>query len=118
MLGFKNLSGKPDEAWISTALAEMLSTELAAGEQVRTIPGENIARMKVDLSLADADSFGQDSLTKIRNHLGTDLIVVGSYLAMGKAGAGQDPARFSPAGYGRGRDHRFRLRDRHRKRIA
>ena len=86
VLGFKNLSGKPDEAWISTALAEMLSTELAAGEQVRTIPGENIARMKVDLALADADSFGQDSLTKIRNHLGTDLVVVGSYLAMGKAG--------------------------------
>ena len=86
VLGFKNLSGKPDEAWISTALAEMLSTELAAGEQVRTIPGENIARMKFDLSLADADSFGQDSLTKIRNHLGTDLVVVGSYLAMGKSG--------------------------------
>jgi tetratricopeptide (TPR) repeat protein/TolB-like protein len=89
VLGFKNLSGKPDEAWISTALAEMLSTELAAGEQVRTIPGENIARMKVDLALADTDSFGQESLTKIRNHLGTDLVVVGSYLAMGKAGAGK-----------------------------
>jgi eukaryotic-like serine/threonine-protein kinase len=89
VLGFKNLSGKLDEAWISTALAEMLSTELAAGEQVRTIPGENIARMKVDLALADADSFGQESLTKIRNHLGTDLVVVGSYLAMGKAGAGK-----------------------------
>ena len=86
VLGFKNLSGKPDEAWISTALAEMLSTELAAGEQVRTIPGENIARMKFDLSLADAESFGQDSLAKIRSHLNTDLIVVGSYLAMGKAG--------------------------------
>ena len=65
VLGFKNLSGKPDEAWISTALAEMLSTELAAGEQVRTIPGENVARMKFDLSLADADSFGQESLAKI-----------------------------------------------------
>jgi serine/threonine protein kinase/tetratricopeptide (TPR) repeat protein/TolB-like protein len=86
VLGFKNLSGKPDEAWISTALAEMLSTELAAGEQVRTIPGENIARMKVDLALTDADSFGKDSLTKIRTHLGTDLVVVGSYLAMGKTG--------------------------------
>jgi eukaryotic-like serine/threonine-protein kinase len=89
VLGFKNLSGKPDEAWISTALAEMLSTELAAGEQVRTIPGENIARMKVDLALADADSFGKDSLARIRNHLGTDLVVVGSYLAMGKSGGGK-----------------------------
>jgi eukaryotic-like serine/threonine-protein kinase len=64
----------------------MLSTELAAGEQVRTIPGENVARMKFDLSLADADSFGQESLAKIRNHLGTDLVVVGSYLAMGRIG--------------------------------
>jgi eukaryotic-like serine/threonine-protein kinase len=89
VLGFKNLSGKPDEAWISTALAEMMSTELAAGEQVRTIPGENVARMKFDLSLADADSFGQASLAKIRTHLGTDLVVVGSYLAMGKAGGGK-----------------------------
>src|SRR6185295_4404900 len=89
VLGFKNLSGKPDEAWISTALAEMLSTELAAGEQVRTIPGENVARMKADLALADADSFGKDSLAKIRNHLGTDLVVVGSYLSMGKTGGGK-----------------------------
>ena len=89
VLGFKNLSGKPDEAWISTALAEMLSTELAAGEQVRTIPGENIARMKVDLALTDADSFGQESLAKIRHHLGTDLVVVGSYLAMGRSGGGK-----------------------------
>ena len=89
VLGFKNLSGKPDEAWISTALAEMLSTELAAGEQVRTIPGENIARMKVDLALADTDSFGQESLTKIRNHLGTDLVVVGSVSGDGQSGAGK-----------------------------
>jgi tetratricopeptide (TPR) repeat protein len=85
VLGFKNLSGKPEEAWISTALAEMLTTELAAGEQMRTIPGENVARMKQDLSLAEADSFGQDTLTKIRKHLGTDMVVVGSYMAMGNA---------------------------------
>jgi TolB-like protein len=87
VLGFKNLSGRPDEAWISTALAEMLSTELAAGEQVRTIPGENVARMKFDLSLADTDSFGQDSLAKIRTHLGTDLVVVGSLSRNYAAGA-------------------------------
>jgi eukaryotic-like serine/threonine-protein kinase len=89
VLGFKNLSGKPEEAWISTALAEMLSTELAAGEQMRTIPGENVARMKHDLALQDADSFGQDTLQKIRKNLGTDMVVVGSYLAMGSSGGGK-----------------------------
>ncbi|HZQ24883.1 MAG TPA: protein kinase [Terriglobales bacterium] len=89
VLGFKNLSGKPETAWLSTALAEMLSTELAAGEQVRTIPGENIARMKHDLALEDADSFGQETLEKIRKHLGTDLVVLGSYLVMGNAAGGK-----------------------------
>lgn len=84
VLGFKNLSGKPDEAWISTAVAEMLTTELAAGEQVRTVPGENVARMKMDLSLADADSFAADTLAKIHKNLGSDLVVLGSYLALGK----------------------------------
>lgn len=86
VVGFRNLSGKPDDAWLSTALSEMLTTELAAGEQLRTVPGENVARMKSDLSLADADSFGSDTLAKIRKRLGTDLVVLGSYVATGKSG--------------------------------
>jgi serine/threonine protein kinase/tetratricopeptide (TPR) repeat protein len=89
VLGFKNLSGKPDEAWISTALSEMLGTELSAGEELRTVPGENVARMKSDLSLAESDSFAQDTLAKIRKNLGTDLVVVGSYLALGQASQGK-----------------------------
>src|SRR6267142_1908961 len=34
VLGFKNLSGKPDADWLSTALSEMLTTELGAGEKL------------------------------------------------------------------------------------
>jgi len=83
VLGFKNLSGKTDEAWISTALAEMVGMELGSGQQMRVIPSENVARMKLDLSLPAADAYSQDTLTKIRNHLGTDMIVSGSYLALG-----------------------------------
>jgi tetratricopeptide (TPR) repeat protein len=89
VLGFKNLSGNPDKAWISTALAEMLTTELAAGEQLRIEPGENVARMKLDLSLADTESFGQETLARIRHHLGTDLVVLGSYLALGNESGGK-----------------------------
>src|SRR6266568_504110 len=86
LLGFKNLSGRPDRAWLSVALAEMLSTELAAGETLRTIPGENVARMKIELALADAESLAPDTLARIRNNLGTDLVVLGSYLALGAKG--------------------------------
>jgi tetratricopeptide (TPR) repeat protein len=82
VLGFRNLSGRPEEAWMSTALSEMLTTELAAGERLRTVPGEDVARMKLDLALSDADSFGRETLARIRNHLGSDLVVLGSYLAV------------------------------------
>src|SRR6185295_7038773 len=82
VLGFQNLSGRPDAAWLSTALSEMLTTELAAGEQLRTIPGENISQMKISLALADADSYGKTTLSKIRDNLGADHVVVGSYVPL------------------------------------
>ena len=83
VVGFKNLSGKPDQAWLSTALAEMLTTELGVGEQLRMIPGENVARMKHDLALPDADSFSNETLARIHKHVNSDLVVLGSYLEAG-----------------------------------
>jgi DNA-binding winged helix-turn-helix (wHTH) protein/tetratricopeptide (TPR) repeat protein len=82
VLGFKNLSRKTDDEWMSTAMAEMLGAELASGQQIRVIPSENIARMKVDLSLAPTDTYGQETLGKMHNHLGTDMVATGSYLAL------------------------------------
>jgi eukaryotic-like serine/threonine-protein kinase len=82
VLGFKNLSGREEEAWVSTALSELLSADLAAGERLRLIPGENIARMKVDLVLPSADSYSADTLARIRKRLGSDMVVLGSYLAV------------------------------------
>ncbi|MBZ5600039.1 MAG: tetratricopeptide repeat protein [Acidobacteriia bacterium] len=83
VLGFENLSGRPDKAWLSTALSEMLTTELAAGEQLRTVPGENVAQMKINLALPDADSYGRDTLAKIHNNLNADDVVLGSYILLG-----------------------------------
>jgi serine/threonine protein kinase/tetratricopeptide (TPR) repeat protein len=83
VLGFKNVSERQDEAWLSTALAEMLTTELAAGEQLRAIPGENVARMKINLSLPETGSFGRDTLERIRKNLNADEIVLGSYVPLG-----------------------------------
>src|SRR5260370_10618220 len=83
VLSFKNLSGRPDESWLSTALAEMLTTEVAAGEQLRLIPGENVAQMKASLSLTEEDTYSKATLNRIRKNVGTDNVVVGSYLALG-----------------------------------
>ena len=83
VLGFKNLSGRPDTAWLSTALAEMLTTELSAGGKVRTIPSESVAQTKIDLSLSEADSLSPATLRRVHKNLDSDFVVTGSYLDRG-----------------------------------
>jgi TolB-like protein/tRNA A-37 threonylcarbamoyl transferase component Bud32 len=82
VLGFRNLSGDQQTAWVSKALAEMLATELSSGGHLRTIPGENVARMKREFSLVDTDSLARDTLVRIRESLGTDVVVLGSYVIL------------------------------------
>jgi eukaryotic-like serine/threonine-protein kinase len=79
VLGFTNLSGDVQEEWLSTALSEWLTTELTAGEQLRAVPSQSVARMKMELPLPDVDSLGAESLARIRRNLATDFVVVGSY---------------------------------------
>lgn len=83
ILGFRNLSGRTETAWVSTALSEMLATELAAGEKLRTVPGETVARTKMDLSLSDTDTLAPDTLDRVRKNLGSDFVVLGSYFDLG-----------------------------------
>ncbi|MEA2694069.1 MAG: eukaryotic-like serine/threonine-protein kinase, partial [Acidobacteriota bacterium] len=89
VLGFKNLSGRPDVAWLSVALSEMLATDLAAGGKLRVIPAETVARMKVELALSDFDTLARDTLTQIRGNLGSDVVVLGSYIALGREAGGR-----------------------------
>jgi tetratricopeptide (TPR) repeat protein len=89
VLGFKNSSGRTEAAWLSTGLSEMLTTELGTGEKIRTVAEENVARAKLDLSLSDADSLAKDTLKRVRDNLGTDYVVLGSFVDLGKEAGGQ-----------------------------
>lgn len=82
ILGFRNLSPGQEAAWLSTALAEMLATELAAAESLRIIPGEEIARAKRDLRLENVESHAAPTLARIRGATGADFVVAGSYVVL------------------------------------
>ncbi len=84
VIGFNNLSGGDDVAWLGTALAEMLTTELARGEALRTVPGENVASMRQQLELDVAASFAASDLERVRSLLGCDFLVSGSYVTLGQ----------------------------------
>lgn len=80
VLGFRDLSGGKESAWLSTALSEMLSAELSAGGRLRAVPGESVARVKLELALPEVDSLAKDTLGRLRALLDADLVVLGSYL--------------------------------------
>jgi tetratricopeptide (TPR) repeat protein/TolB-like protein len=80
VLGFRNLGGDQGQGWLSTALSEMLTTEIAAGDQLRTIPGENVTRAKLDIKLPEAEALAPTTLEELNHILGADVVVLGSYL--------------------------------------
>ena len=89
VMGFTNASGNARDLWLSTAFTEMLATELAAGDHLRTVPEEDVGRAKLELSLTNKDSYGSNTLNKIRKDIGCDYVVTGSYLAIGQGGNGR-----------------------------
>jgi tetratricopeptide (TPR) repeat protein len=89
VLGFQNLTGRRNIEWLSTALSEMLSTELAAGQNLRIVPGENVARAKAGLSLVTFDTYNEHTLTRLKKNLRTDLVVLGSYVDLGTQAGNQ-----------------------------
>ena len=89
VLPLRNLSGRPEKDWVSTALPEMLTAELAAGGKMRTFPGENIARASADLKLTGMQTLAPDTLERLWKYLGSDYVVLGSYLDQGNEKSGQ-----------------------------
>jgi tetratricopeptide (TPR) repeat protein len=89
VMGLQNLSRRSEAAWLSPALSETLTMELASGGELRAIPGESVARMKIDLAVSDVDSYALDTLSRIRKNIGVDVLVLGSYLAVGRDGDAQ-----------------------------
>jgi len=88
VLGFRNLSGRPDAGWISTALAELIGRELsAASDALRLVPPEEVFRAQRALNLAAQDSLPRDSLEKLRDSAGARWVVLGSYLCVGPGSA-------------------------------
>ena len=95
ILGFKNLSGRPDTAWLSTALSELLTSELAAGEKLLTyLDLGDGSGIRVDLRVQDAKS-GQIVSTVTRRgseaHL-DELITLAGSEVRGKLGVGPTAA--------------------------
>jgi tetratricopeptide (TPR) repeat protein len=82
VISFHDLSGKPENAWLSRAVSEMLTTELDADSKLRTLPGDVTARLRADLALPDQNGYSTETLGRIRRAAECDYVITGSYLVM------------------------------------
>ncbi len=79
VLSLHNQTGDPEVAWLATAVAEMLTTELARGESLRTVLGDHATRAQRQLGIDASSAPSPDVLANLRSLLGCDYLVLGSY---------------------------------------
>ena len=84
VFGFKNLSGQAQDDWLSGALAEMLTTELSAGGQLRIVSGRDVQRLRTDLNVSDGPEMAKATLIQVRSRMGADVAVSGSFVELGR----------------------------------
>jgi DNA-binding winged helix-turn-helix (wHTH) protein/tetratricopeptide (TPR) repeat protein len=89
VLGFHSLSGDGQDAWLATALSEMLSTELSGGEKLRLVSGEDVVNLRLAAPWSQTDTLDQATTARIGNALDSDLLVLGSYTTIGKPESSQ-----------------------------
>ena len=82
VLGFRNLPGRPEDAWLSSALSEMLNTELAAGGGLRLVSGEDVERAKREVPVTNEDTLAKSTLQRLRTNPGANVVVLGAYTPM------------------------------------
>lgn len=89
ILGFQNVSGRADESWLGTALSEMLSTELAGGDALRLVSGEDVANLRQSSPWSQTYTLDQKTTSRIGKALNSDLLVLGSFTLIGEADRGR-----------------------------
>ena len=87
ILGFQNLSGRPESALLGDVLTDGLWSQLDV-EEIRFIPPGRIDDMRRDLGIKEVnDDPGKEQLKRIGEYLGSDVIVTGTYRAEAEKGA-------------------------------
>jgi tetratricopeptide (TPR) repeat protein len=85
LLTLANASANSENAWISTAVQELVGAELHAGDGPKVLPAEDVTRMERELSITPTAQPPPSVLTRIRGDLLADYLVSGSF-ALAPAG--------------------------------
>ncbi len=80
VLGLAAEQNQQSNAWYATAMAELLSREMALGERVRVVATRSVQQMIHESQLREASLFDPGTLQVVRKRLEADVVIGGSYL--------------------------------------
>jgi serine/threonine protein kinase/tetratricopeptide (TPR) repeat protein len=86
ILGFQNLSRRPESALLGEVLTDGLWSQLDV-EEIRFIPPGRIDDMRRELGIKEVSDPGKEQLRRIGEYLGSDVIVTGTYRVDAEKGA-------------------------------
>ena len=89
VLDFHNLSADTGNAWLAPALTEMLRTELASGEKLRMVSGEDVASLHASSPWSLTDTLNASTTARLGSALHTDVLVLGSFVRIARRDGNQ-----------------------------
>ncbi|MCP4656221.1 MAG: protein kinase, partial [bacterium] len=88
VLSFHSRTGRTDADWLATALAELLRSYVAAGDEIRIVRGNRVATVERDLAPGALATLTPEERSLLRRNLGVDRLIGGTFEIMGD---GTDP---------------------------
>ena len=79
VVGFKNNTGDTTYDWLATELSETLTTDLGGSVGLHTVSTDEIAQLKMELSVPPGQSLERENLSEVAQALGADYLLLGSY---------------------------------------
>ncbi|HEY5949931.1 MAG TPA: tetratricopeptide repeat protein, partial [Kofleriaceae bacterium] len=83
VIDFENRDKRADAAWFSTALAEVIASDLGAGGKLQIVPAADVARTLAELKVGDISDWSASRLGDIRSRAGAEYVLAGSYRVIG-----------------------------------
>ena len=79
VVGFRNDSGDAQYDWLATELSESLNTDLGGSKGIHTVPTDEVASVKTEMSVGQNQSLEHEDLSNVRQALGANYLLLGRY---------------------------------------
>jgi eukaryotic-like serine/threonine-protein kinase len=83
ILPFRNASGDPKDDWISSTVADMLSTDIGQSAHLHAVPPDRLHQVLSDLRVSPETTVDPDTLRRVAQFSSADVVVSGQFARFG-----------------------------------